>query len=106
MTVVMCCGCRSILGKAGELIKHPGGLVTARTVPEFFLDFKDGGRCAEFQTAGEGNTAALKAGWQIKDSTGENHRCPECLELVRRKEYEAYAGRGAMLEIRDGRIIA
>jgi hypothetical protein len=100
--VVMCCGCRAILGKNGKLVKHAGGIVQL-DVPSFFANFTGGELCAEFQNVDEANAAARKAGWRVEDG---NHRCPECLEIIRRHQDEVlYAAQGALLEIRGGKII-
>jgi hypothetical protein len=64
-----------------------------------FLDLKDPfqtkwfkwiKKAATFETAKTADAAALKAGWQVKDGEGPNHRCPKCFSdpaHVRRGAY-------------------
>lgn len=65
---VMCCDCTRMMTRGGKPWEPDpvSGLVMV-----FGL--------ASFDTQQGADAAAKKAGWQVADDKGSNHRCPECL---------------------------
>src|SRR5437868_3406367 len=81
----MCCGCYRLMGKDGKPIsvcRDKGG----------FISWSD---TAEFPNAKAADQSAEKAGWQVKDKEGPNHRCPDCAAKAKTK------GRGAIVTFGD-----
>jgi hypothetical protein len=68
---IMCCGCKSLLGADGEVIAWNASGVLQNV--------------AGFNEVSEGDEAANRAGWQVADKTGPNHRCPFCVHKEMRR---------------------
>ncbi len=103
---VMCCGCGSLMGQSGEILKMPGGIVDLANLWDHLLRF-EGKPVATFATPAEADQAAEAAGWQIKDAKGQNHRCPECVQAAKQaKSSKAKTEpRGALLLMQDGKFV-
>ena len=70
---VMCCGCFRLLKADGTLTDAVGssGLLYT-TGPNALAE------AAGFSDAAAADAAASGHGWQVKDESGPNHRCPNC----------------------------
>jgi hypothetical protein len=75
---VQCCGCSGLMTVDGGTIEL-GGVIS----PE-------ARQMAVFATHAEADEAAAAAGWQVKDSSGPNHRCKKCIRDRSRQRRGAY----------------
>ena len=81
--MVLCCGCGRLLVKDGTAINLPfaGGVISTAVM-------------ADFATPKEADEFAASHGWQVNDTKGPNHRCPECRSRKRRGKHRgAYVTR-------------
>ena len=81
---VVCCGCQRFMGKDGKPIDiaTPDGFVVwdERQFPiSASLD------PVTFDTKDSADEFCLKYGWEVKDSYGPNHRCPDCINAQRER---------------------
>lgn len=103
---VMCCSCNRIMGRDGKPLQF-SVVQAAEAILE--AGARTGGRkslgvlpleeVASFSNGDAADLFAAKHGWQITDSEGPNHRCPECLSNSTRLEEteERPARRGAYI---------
>ena len=96
MLSVMCCGCQRLLSTEGTLIGEPvtdGGTFDIAQLMLRLSTLRTEG-LAEFGNKEACDTAALKAGWTVRDPDGTaNHRCPDC-----RIRVEPQPGTGAYID--------
>jgi len=88
MVSVMCCGCGGLLGRDGQLVRPEGmkfgGIVQRDDLFNWSKCFTPAMQdaIANFADAKEANTAAIKAGWSVKEGGKDgDHRCPLCRHL-------------------------
>jgi hypothetical protein len=93
--LIGCCKCGRLMLKNGK----PGPRFIFDSVFKWNFDFANYD-LASFDTKAEADAAAAKAGWQVLDEDGPNHRCPECPPARRDEWRGAYIPSRLLEEIK------